>query len=182
MWSSWSHPCVFSIGFCQCDCIGGVFLSLNIYIYISLEAHSKMLCYIPLESLETSWEKGFLKGGCGDQRMLLRGGSIWRQSCFPLSWVCLIRGQASKGRRNKKLHRQVERNSSWADVGAGSCMICHERAGSNRAKTCPGELGHIWGGPSCLSCLSLQSQEVQVKTIQEGKWASPAFGLPYARV
>lgn len=55
------------------------------------------------------------------------------------SWVCDT-GQASEGRRNKRLLRQVEINSYWANRGAG------KKSSWQRAKTSPGELGHTWGG------------------------------------
>lgn len=45
---------------------------------------------------------------------------------------CVTQGQPSEGTRNKRLLRQVEINSFWANLGAG------KKSSWDRAKTCPG--------------------------------------------
>lgn len=113
----------------------------------------------------------FLKGDCEDPGDLLWERVVSGDSCFPLScnpsWVGLTRGRASEGRRKKRFLRQVEINSYWADVGAGSCMICHERAGRNLIS-----IGLKPAQESLGRSEEIPAKEVLAlwwKTVQEGK-------------
>lgn len=80
-----------------------------------------------------------MKGGREGSRGPPEGWQDLETELLPLPATLpeyVTQGQASEGRRNKRLLRQVEINSYWADLGAG------KKSSWCRAKSCPGELGH----------------------------------------